>query len=202
MSKFEELLAKNVNDKTEKRKNGKVELTYLSWAWAWAEFKKFYPDATYEIKKFETNGKLLPYMYEEDTGYMVQTCVTADGLTYEMWLPVMDGANKSMKNKSYEYETKYGEKKKVEQASMFDVNKSIMRCLTKNLAMFGLGLYIYAGEDLPEGEEQPIKTVEVQKEEYKCKVCGKVISQGAYKNWNGLCADCKKKGVKDDEISE
>lgn len=202
MSKFEELLAKNVNDKTEKRKNGKVELTYLSWAWAWAEFKKFYPDATYEIKKFETNGKLLPYMYEEDTGYMVQTSVTADGLTYEMWLPVMDGANKSMKNKSYEYETKYGEKKKVEQASMFDVNKAIMRCLTKNLAMFGLGLYIYAGEDLPEGEEQPVKTVEVQKEEYKCKVCGKVISQGAYKNWNGLCADCKKKGVKDDEISE
>ena len=202
MNKFEELLAKNVNDKTEKRKNGKVELTYLSWAWAWAEFKKFYPDATYEIKKFETNGRLLPYMYDEDTGYMVQTSVTVEGLNYEMWLPVMDGANKSMKNKAYEYETKYGEKKKVEQASMFDVNKSIMRCLTKNLAMFGLGLYIYAGEDLPEGEEQPVKTVEVQKEEYKCKVCGKVISQGAYKNWNGLCADCKKKGVKDDEISE
>lgn len=202
MSKFEELVGKNVNDKTEKRKNGKVELTYLSWAWAWAEFKKFYPDATYEIKKFETNGRLLPYMYDEDTGYMVQTSVTADGLTYEMWLPVMDGANKSMKNKPYEYETKYGEKKKVEQASMFDVNKAIMRCLTKNLAMFGLGLYIYAGEDLPEGEEQPVKTVEVQKEEYRCKVCGEVISKGAYIHWNGLCADCKKKGVKDDEISE
>jgi hypothetical protein len=71
-----------------------------------------------------------------------------------MWLPVMDGKNKAMKREAYKYMTKFGEKS-VEAFTMFDVNKAIMRCLTKNLAMFGLGLYIYAGEDLPEGYEVP-----------------------------------------------
>ena len=128
MIKFEEVMKVNVNGKTEKKGN----LTYLSWAWAWAEFKKIYPDATYEVKKFEG----LPYVHDTDTGYMVYTSVTADGLTYEMWLPVMDARNKTLMN-----------------ATMFDINKTIMRCLAKNLAMFGLGLYIYAGEDLPEDEQ-------------------------------------------------
>jgi len=137
---FEKLYSLNVNDKTEK-KNG---LTYLSWAYAWAEFVKFYPDATYEIVKFD--GK--PY-YADNTGAMCYTKVTAGTLTHEMWLPVMDGANKAMKSEPYEYATKYG-KKSVEAFTMFDVNKTLMRCLVKNLAMFGLGLYIYAGEDLPE----------------------------------------------------
>lgn len=193
MSNFEELLKKNVNDKTEKRKSGSVELTYLSWAWAWSEFKKVYPDAKYEIKKFETsNGNLVPYMFDENTGYMVQTSVTVEGLNYEMWLPVMDGANKAMKSSSYEYKTKYGEVKTVEKASMFDVNKAIMRCLTKNLAMFGLGLYIYAGEDLPEGEIE-IQNIEVKKNIYNCKICGKIITRGAYENFGEKCSDCYKK---------
>ena len=147
---FEEVYKINVNEHTEKKNN----LTYLSWAWAWAEFKKAYPDAEYEIKRFE-NG--LPYVYDENTGYMVFTSVTAGDLTYEMWLPVMDGANKAMKKDPYTYMTKYGEKT-VESATMFDVNKTIMRCLVKNLAMFGLGLYIYAGEDLPESNENEIRT--------------------------------------------
>jgi len=129
MGKFDDLYKVNVSDKTEKKGN----LTYLSWCWAWAEFKKVYPDANYEVKKF--NG--LPYVHDEKTGYMVYTSVTAEGLTYEMWLPVMDARNKTLKN-----------------AEMFDINKTIMRCLTKNLAMFGLGLYIYAGEDLPEDEQK------------------------------------------------
>ena len=146
---FEEVYKINVNEHTEKKNN----LTYLSWAWAWAEFKKAYPNAEYEIKRFE-NG--LPYVYDENTGYMVFTSVTAGDLTYEMWLPVMDGANKAMKKDPYTYMTKYGEKT-VESATMFDVNKTIMRCLVKNLAMFGLGLYIYAGEDLPENNENEIK---------------------------------------------
>lgn len=140
----EKLLSLNVNNKTEK-KNG---LTYLSWAWAWQEFIKVYPDATYEIVKFD--GK--PY-YSDDSGAMCYTKVTASGLTHEMWLPVMDGANKAMKDKPYTYKTKYAEKE-VQAYTMFDVNKTIMRCLVKNLAMFGLGLYIYSGEDLPEGEEK------------------------------------------------
>lgn len=139
---FERLYQMNVNDKVEE-KNG---LTYLSWAWAVAEFKKVHPDMTYEVKKFE-NG--LPYVYDENTGYMVFTSVTVDGLTHEMWLPVMDGNNKAMKNKPYTVKTKYKEIH-VSAATMFDINKTIMRCLTKNLAMFGLGLYIYSGEDLPE----------------------------------------------------
>ena len=164
MKKFEEVYAINVNEKVEE-KNG---LTYLSWAWAWAEFKKIYPDASYKVKRSE-NG--LPYVFDEKTGYMVFTEVTADGLTYEMWLPVMDGANKAMKDKPYSYQVKkyeWDEKKKrnvwngeyeektVDVATMTDINKAIMRCLTKNLAMFGLGLYIYAGEDLPEEYKEPL----------------------------------------------
>lgn len=144
MNTFETLNNINVNEHKEE-KNG---LSYLSWVWAWAEVKKHYPDAVYTIEKF--NG--LPYVYDELTGYMVYTEVTIEGITHEMWLPVMDGANKAMKAKPYTYKTKYGEKT-VEAATMFDVNKTIMRCLVKNLAMFGLGLYIYAGEDLPEVEQ-------------------------------------------------
>jgi hypothetical protein len=150
MEHFKKLNAINVNDKTEK-KNG---LTFLSWALAWTEVKKVYPNADYNIKKFE-NG--LPYVYDEKTGYMVFTDVTIECTTYEMWLPVMDGANKAMKSEPYEYTTKYGTKT-VEAATMFDINKTIMRCLVKNLGMFGLGLYIYAGEDLPENEQEPKET--------------------------------------------
>ena len=146
---FNALYALNVNDRTEK-KNG---LTYLTWAVAWAEFKKQYPSATYRIVK-DTNTNL-PYFVDERLGIIVYTEVTVDGLTYEMWLPVMDGANKAMRLDSYTYQVwdKYKNtyvEKKVDAATMFDINKTIMRCLVKNLAMFGLGLYIYAGEDLPE----------------------------------------------------
>ena len=97
---FEELWKINVNDKIEKKKNGNVELSYLSWSYAVAEFTKKCPNFTYEIKKFE-NG--LPYVYDENTGYMVFTSITVDNLTKEMWLPVMDGANKAMKKERYTY---------------------------------------------------------------------------------------------------
>ena len=156
MAVFEELNAINVNDKTEKKKSGSTELTYLSWTWAWAEVKKRYPDAHYEIMMHDG----LPYVYDENTGYMVFTTVTIDGISHMMWLPVMDGANKAMKSMPYTYSTKYNGEKTVEAATMFDVNKTIMRCLVKNLAMFGLGLYIYAGEDLPETEAEEQKTAQ------------------------------------------
>jgi len=148
---FETLNNLNVNGHTE----GRNDLTYLSWVWAIAEVMKLYPDMQYEVVKFE-NG--LPYAYDEKTGYMVYTKVTIEGVTHEMWLPVMDSSNKAMKNVPYTYKVKNkktGEEyeKTVEAATMFDINKTIMRCLTKNLAMFGLGLYIYAGEDLPEEEK-------------------------------------------------
>ena len=136
------------------QKNG---LSYLSWAWAWGELKKKHPNATYVIKKFGENN--LPYVYDEKTGYMVFTEMTIENITHEMWLPVMDGANKAMKQQAYEYKTKYGVKT-CEAADMFDINKTIMRCLVKNIAMFGLGLYIYAGEDLPESEKTKSKVPE------------------------------------------
>ena len=146
--KFQQLYQLNLNDKVE-NKNG---LTYLSWANAWAAFKMVYPNATYRIiKNPQTN---LPY-FADETGIMVYTEITADHQTYEMWLPVMDASNKAMKLEAYTYQVwdktnrKYVDRK-VEAATMFDINKTVMRCLVKNLAMLGLGLYIFAGEDMPE----------------------------------------------------
>lgn len=180
-SVFAELFAVNVNEHTETKKSDGTELTYLSWPFAWAEVKKRYPGATYEIIKQE-NG--LPYVYDENTGYMVSTRVTINGVSHEMWLPVMDGSNKAMKSAPYIYKVKnknfrfakkcedgvyrdsYGKEqpeffeKTVNAATMFDVNKTLMRCLVKNLAMFGLGLYIYAGEDLPVTEQSDGKEPE------------------------------------------
>lgn len=168
---FNKLFAINCNDKTEKKNNGSTELTYLSWCYAWSEVKKLYPNARYEILKFGENK--LPYVLDEKTGYMVFTRVEIENIEHEMWLPVMDSANKAMKDKPYTYkvkEYKFGKftgnyiDKFVEPATMFDINKTIMRCLTKNLAMFGLGLYIYAGEDLPENvdNETPKKELLIQ----------------------------------------
>ena len=126
-SVFESLNAINVNDKVEKKSN----LTYLSWAWAWAEVKKVHPSATYTVLRDPTTEK--PYFYDENLGYMVMTSVTINTETLEMWLPVMDGANQAMRKESYEYSTRYGVKS-VDAATMFDINKTLMRCLTKNTA--------------------------------------------------------------------
>ena len=119
--KFQELYSLNVNGYVEKKQG----LSYLTWSYAWAEFKKIYPDATYNIQKDE-NGRC--YFGDEQIGYMVYTSVTAGGLTYEMWLPVMDNANKSMKLNAYTYKTKNGEKS-VEAISMFAITKAVMRSL-------------------------------------------------------------------------
>lgn len=165
---FERLSAINVNEHVEKKK----DLSYLSWAWAWSETKKACPDATYKIGETE---------YDEALGFMCHTTVTIEGETLEMWLPVMDGANKSMKKHAYTYSTRFGEKT-VEAATTFDINKTIMRCLVKNLAMFGLGIYIYAGEDLPEVEtitsKAPAKPEPVKDESDKI-----TLKKGS-ENWN------------------
>lgn len=154
---FEELFEINVNNYIEKKK----DLSYLSWPYAWAAVKKKFPEANYKIYQF--GEKQLPYVFDENVGYMTFTDVTINGLTHTMWLPVMDSANKTMKSKSYTYDTKFKKDIPVEAASMFDINKTIMRCLVKNLAMFGLGLYIYAGEDLPEVEIEKIDINEQKK---------------------------------------
>lgn len=125
------LLQLNVNNMTEK-KNG---LTYLSWANAWGEVLKIDANANYKVRMFaQPDGTLLPYCGNAKNGYMVFTELTINELTRECYLPVMDYKNQSMK----------------ENMTTFDVNKAIQRCLAKNISMFGLGLYIYQGEDLPE----------------------------------------------------
>ena len=132
-SVFEVLNAINVNEHTEK-KNG---LTYLAWAWAWAEVKKHYPDAQYTIYE---NANGMNYHTDGRTCW-VKTGVTINGLEHIEYLPVMDYANKSIP---------------VERVTSFDVNKAIQRSLTKAVARHGLGLYIYAGEDLPENAQNAV----------------------------------------------
>lgn len=164
MSTYQQLRSLNVNGQTEK-KNG---LTYLSWTWAWDAFQTHVEDATYEVLK---NHEGLPF-FESHAGVMVFTKVTARGITHEMWLPVMDGANNAMKKDAYTYKVydkfkKQDIEKRVSAFNIFDVNKTIMRCLTKNLAMFGLGIYIYSGEDLPPepNRVKDVRTVEQIKRE-------------------------------------
>jgi len=126
-SVFKTLNAINVNEHVE-QKNG---LTYLSWAWAWAKVKELYPDATYTVYEnkegwnYHTDGKTC----------WVKTGVTINGLEHVEMLPVMDYRNSSIP---------------ADKVTSFDVNKAIQRSLTKACARHGLGLYIYAGEDLPE----------------------------------------------------
>ena len=127
---FEELNSIDVSGKTEK-KNG---LTYLSWAWAWTEVKKRHPDATYTVYE---NANGWNYFTDGSTGW-VKTGVTVNGIEHIEYLPIMDFKNKSIK---------------LDQITSFDVNKAIQRSLTKAVARHGLGLYIYAGEDLPEDAE-------------------------------------------------
>jgi hypothetical protein len=158
-----------------KKKNG---LSYLSWAWAWDYFKQACPDATYMFKEWvDSDGVRKLYSYDEDLGYMVATSITVCGETHEMMLPVMDGANKAMKNKPYTYkvaEWKNGKKtggfidKTVQAATMFDINTTLMRCVVKNMAMFGLALYVYSGEDLPDQEAvQEVVSIEIDKKKFE-----------------------------------
>lgn len=127
---FSKLNAINVNDKVE-QKGG---LTYLSWAWAWGEVKKLFPDATYTIYE---NAQGLNYHTDGRTCW-VKTGVTVNGIEHIEYLPVMDNRNNSIG---------------ADKVTSFDVNKAIQRSLTKAVARHGLGLYIYAGEDLPEAEK-------------------------------------------------
>lgn len=129
---FEILNSINVNDKIEK-KNG---LTYLSWAYAWGEVKKIFPKANYTVYERDTDYGLVNYFTDGNTCW-VKTGVTIEELEHVEELPIMDLKNKSIK---------------LENVTSFDVNKAIQRSLTKALARHGLGLYIYAGEDLPNDE--------------------------------------------------
>ena len=141
MSIFETLNAINVGEHIEK-KNG---LSYLAWAWAWAEVKKKYPTATYTIYENKDGWN---YHTDGHTAW-VKTGVTIDGLEHIEYLPVMDMRNRSIP---------------LENVTSFDVNKAIQRSLTKACARHGLGLYIYAGEDLPEAEQKPVERPDVSRQ--------------------------------------
>ena len=146
---FEALSALNLNEFVEKRN----DLTYLPWSNAFDVLRSVYPSATYKVIR---NSDGLPYFADPNTGIMVFTEVTIDGITSECFLPVMDYKNQAMKLEPYTYQAwnsfkKCNEEKSVAAATMFDINKTIWRCLVKNIAIAtGIGLYIFKGEDVPE----------------------------------------------------
>lgn len=146
MNYFERLNAIDVSEHVEK-KNG---LTYLSWAWAWAEVKKVHPDATYKVYKNDAGW----FYHTDGKTAWVETGVTIDGIEHVEMLPVMDYRNKSIP---------------VDNITSFDVNKAIQRSLTKACARHGLGLYIYAGEDLPD-TPKPVSSPKQTREELLSKV--------------------------------
>lgn len=179
---FVKLNSINVNEKTEK-KNG---LTYLSWAWAWGEVKKIHPDASYTIYERDTEYGPVNYFTDGRTCW-VKTGVTIGGLEHIEDLPVMDFKNNSIP---------------LDKVTSYDVNKAIQRSLTKACARHGLGLYIYAGEDLPEDDKPEPKPAPAAKKEpvapppgapaydpepkesakFECLRCGKVLKPVARKD--------------------
>ena len=174
---FEELNSIDVSGKTEKKNN----LTYLSWPWAWGELKKRHPDATYQIYENEQGWNY----FSDGRTCWVKTGVTVNGIEHIEELPVMDFKNKSI---SFERVTSY------------DVNKTIQRSLTKAIARHGLGLYIYAGEDLPEDAQSNLQ-VKTQTKQVTRKLTqnkkeeSDTIGEAAIDLWRELCAGGVDSGV-------
>lgn len=211
---FETLNAINITDKVEQ----KNKFNYLSWAWAWGEVKKLYPDTTYVVYE---NANGWNYHTDGRTAW-VKVGVTINGLEHIEMLPVMNYNNNSIP---------------LEKITSYDVNKAIQRALTKAIARHGLGLYIYAGEDLPESDAQtpqanakasskkntkaqqttensapqvangdgiyyPAPITEPSKKGYKCAVCGGLeydvdLAKASKEKWGKIvcrkCIEAKKK---------
>ena len=145
-------------------------LKYLSWMAAWKLVNEEFPDdVSFQIKEWD--GK--PYLVDEPLGIMVQTSITIAGITRSQHLFVMDSKNKAQRTVPYTYQVagRDGKKydKEVEAATMFDINTAIMRCLAKNLAIFGLGYELYLGEDimkyLQNEEQKRVEAEEAKKQE-------------------------------------
>ena len=170
MNHFEKLNGINVNDRTEKKGN----LTYLSWTWAWGELMKNYPDSTSRVYE-DANG--MNYHTDGRTAW-VKCGVTVEGQEVIEYLPVMDNRNNSIP---------------LERITSRNVNDSIQRCITKAIARHGLGLYIYAGEDLPEDDTMvnPEKPKKEPPKKPKSEPPEKSKSESP-KNREWLCADCGK----------
>ena len=167
---FNELNKIDVSAKVEK-KNG---LSYLSWAWAWAELKKRYPDSNYTIYEDHAGN----FYHNDGHTCWVKVGVTVNGLEHTEYLPVMDYRNNSIP---------------VDKVTSFDVNKAIQRALTKAVARHGLGLYIYAGEDLPESTETATKAPETAKPTKTSKTPSE-DKEKARESYNKLIAFCKENG--------
>ena len=169
MSVFETLSVINVNDKKSKKNN----LDYLSWAFAWAEVKKIYPEATNKIYKNKDDWN---YHTDGRTAW-VEVGVTIEGLEHIEHLPVMDYRNQSIP---------------LEKLTSMDVNKAIQRGLVKAIARHGLGLYIYANEDLPDLTEEQ-KELEAEKQRLReIQPLIKRAEQLGYKNIDSLKDKTKK----------
>lgn len=160
---FAQLNSINVSEKTEK-KNG---LTYLSWAFAWGEIKKLHPTAQYKV--YENNDGW-NYFTDGKTAW-VKTSVTIENIEHINYLPIMNNMNKSIPLAS---------------VTSFDVNKAIQRSITKACAMHGLGLYIYAGEDLPESEQEPFTPPTLAQRKEIAELGG---SLEAIAKWKGIAVE-------------
>ena len=178
---FSKMLEINVNGHIKDNQGQK----YLPWVYAWKTFKTAYPDANYRVIKAEFD---IPYVITP-LGIMVNTEVTANGETIPMHLPVMNGAMKAMKTEPYSYKVKEYKNgrptgqmidKYVEAATMVNINKAIMRCLTKNIGLFGIGLYIYEGQDGPDIETVDSKQLQAIMDKIKEK--GLILTE-VTKDW-------------------
>lgn len=180
-SVFEMLNEINVSDRIEK----KGRLNYLSWAWAWGELKKRFPDASSRVYERE-DGRIY---WDDGKTCWVKCSVTVQGQEIIEYLPIMDSRNTSIP---------------LENVTSMDVNKTIQRCITKAIGRHGLGLYIYQGEDLPEDTEA---RNDAALQTYTCADCGKVIepfksisaaevADRAQKQFGrALCLSCGKKAA-------
>lgn len=153
---FQELERVDVTEHIEK----KGRFNYLSWTFAVRELKRKYPDATWEVHEYQDrDGMVQPYMHT-DCGYFVKTTVNVKGISMSQIHPVLDNYNKS-----------------ISEPNAFQINTSIQRCLTKAIALHGLGLHIFAGEDLP--PSTPLSTEE------RSEIIGVLETHGADKETYG-----------------
>jgi hypothetical protein len=205
---YEVLSQVNLNDKVKIKPNAS-KAKYITWADAWAEVKKHYPSASWEVVNYwagNDQGVNTPYL-STPLGIMVSTKVTIDGETQTMQLPVLDGGNNALKEIPYTIETKYGSKS-IKSATMFDVNTSIMRCLVKNLSLFGLGLYIYTDDTMPESNttepaKNQVREVITINHELFPQVKAYVVANAKKKDWQLIMKQLKSKySISDSKVLE
>jgi hypothetical protein len=191
-----------IKGKVEKKAN----LNYISWANAWSELKKVFPESSYEVFVNEESG--MPY-FSDDTGAFVKVGVTVKEVSHVVFLPVTDYKNDPMKKEKYSFERydrfkKQNVKVDVAAYDSFSINTAIQRALTKCIALHGFGLYVYQGEDLPQGESLKVSEESVKPGSFgsdvpvpnKCAKCEAevpdVVKEYSIKHFGSvLCRKCQ-----------